>query len=117
MRILNRKAFLAMPAGTIFCPGGAFDFDGPRVKGDSLENDYWSRPLNIWDFDDSGEMADRGNAMLDRNASFPLNADEFRDGLFQSEELYLVYERADLEELQRIVAAALDATPTLQEGE
>lgn len=97
MKVVDRKTFLTLPAGTVFCRGGKWHFGELSVKGDSLSNDwsYWS-PGWI-DVDDWGDAIPKFEEMLETGSSHPGNTAEGRDGRFDDADLFLVFEKADLE--------------------
>lgn len=111
MRIYNRDEFLKLPAGTIFAKGKPQYFESLSVKADSMPNDFIYRQL-VW-FESHGDTGDefdlgrRFNAMVENGASFRMEQSYGRDGCFDDEDLFLVYESADLLELREIIDAAL----------
>ena len=120
MKIYRRDEFLKLPAGTIFAKGKPQYFESLSVKADSLPNDFIYRQL-VWfeSHGDTGDEFDQGfrfEAMVDHGASFPMNQSYGRDGCFDNEDLFLVYERADLLELRGVLDAAL-ALPSPQQQE
>lgn len=118
MKIYRRDEFLKLPAGTIFAKGKPQYFEGLSVKGDSLPDDFTCRQL-VWfenhgDTDDEFDQGYRFDAMVEGNASFPMGQSYGRDGCFDDEDLFLVYERDDLQELRGIIDKAL-ALPSPQQ--
>jgi hypothetical protein len=111
MRVVNRAEFLALPAGTIYAKGKPWHFEGVTIKGDSLADDWIYLDL-AWP-ESSGDMDsfDKLAAMLSEGASFPMQESYGRDGCFDAEEIFLVWERADLLALVAHINAALDTTP------
>lgn len=107
MKLINREAFLKMPAGTIFCKGQPWHFDGPKVKGDSLPNDYFFMSLD-WIESDGINDGQLFNDMLANGTSQPMNECEARDGCFDNDDLFLVYEQSDLVELKNIIDEAMN---------
>lgn len=118
MRIYRRADFLSLPAGTIFCKGKPWYFGSLHVKGDSLENDFCARDL-CWINSDSGDgERDSGtdfgalDEMLEEGTSYPIEDCEGRDGCFNDDDLFLVYEADDLRALMRDIENALTITET-----
>ncbi len=108
MKVYNRERFLELPPGTIYAKGKPWVFDGLMVKGDTLPYDDWFyRGLIDIDASHSGEWSDRLGRMLIEGDSYPMNTAYGRDGIFDSEELFLVYEEADLNELISVLVAAI----------
>jgi hypothetical protein len=100
MRVVNRKTFLTLPAGTIYCKGVQWAFDGLCIKDDSLENDWiyldpaWAAAR------DSGEATDLLEKSLETGASFA-GEDAFgRDGCFDDKDVFLIFEADDLKALR-----------------
>ncbi|CAN7374149.1 hypothetical protein LJR231_002241 [Phyllobacterium sp. LjRoot231] len=109
MKIYNRKDFLKLPAGIIFAKGQPFAFDEIQVKGDSLENDFFSREWTWISAHDSGEAMARLDEMLERGASYAINDAEGRDGLFDDNDIFLVFEPEDLQTMRQDIDAAVEA--------
>jgi hypothetical protein len=103
MRIVRRPEFLGLPAGTIYCAARSAedcDFGVMHVKADTLDyNDFVCLALNGIEAHDSDELMARMDAMLEAGASYPLEESFGRDGCFHDNEIYLIYERADLERI------------------
>lgn len=117
MRIIRRREFLKLPPGTIYCSAPSPDepvFGVMHVKADTLEyNDFVCLPLNGIDAHDSGQLIDRIDEMLQTGASYPLEESFGRDGCFDDNEIYLIYEPADLE---RIISYCQEALPKRAAG-
>ena len=102
MKIVDRKTFLGLPAGTLFAKYEPCVFGDLEIKHDSLENDYvTSGPLA------SRVMSDGSNDFFDKlqwaqlsGESLPMDfGDTIRDGLFEENQLFAVYEDRDVIEL------------------
>lgn len=108
MRVFNRKDFLALPAATIYAKGVPWAFGNLCIKGDTIGDDDWAYLDPAWvSADDSGEATSRLDEMLAAGASYPMEEDYGRDGSFDGEEVFLVFERPDLEKLRTMIDAAL----------
>lgn len=100
MRIVNRKEFLAMPSGTVYCKYERMGILGDLcIKYRSLKADWYY--LALADFDDcndSTEFVDKLDQMeKDPKLSYPLNCDTTaRDGLFEDNEMFMVYDKKDV---------------------
>lgn len=106
MKIVDRVTFLAMPAGTVFQKYKPHIFKGLEVKGETWGNDFIAAPLAAdgpWplDCDSSEQRIERLLAMADEGVSSgPLDFDSTaRDGCFDRDQLFGVWERADIEGL------------------
>lgn len=117
MKIYNRQAFLKLPPGVIFAKGQRWSFDSLMVKGESLNvdvqgliGDFTFRDL-VW-IDrgkNDAEQFDHLESMKREGASYPVNKDYIRDGYFDEEEIFLVYEREDLVSMLTAFSMALMA--------
>ena len=108
MRILNRDEFLKMPEGTLFSKGQPIYFNGLFVKGESMPNDFIYRDLIDWENTGSEDMVSRFYEMVDGKKSFPINEDYGRDGCFNKDDLFLIYEAEDLANLVATILTAMN---------
>lgn len=112
MRIYSRQEFLKLPVGTIYCKGKEWYFDNLCIKGESL---LWEDGMGDWyEMDpawvggkNSGECFDRLQEMLDKQASYPMQNAECRDGCFEDTDLFLVFEKNDLIILRDYIEQAI----------
>lgn len=108
MRAVNRKTFLSLPAGTIYCKGVRWAFDGLCIKDDSLEND-WIYLDPAWPSShDSGEACDILETSLATGSSFPCEDAMGRDGCFTDDAVFLIFEKDDLLALRSYIDRAID---------
>lgn len=108
MRLYQRAEFLKLPEGTIFNKGVQWNFGCLSVKGESTNyNDFYCCDLDWVDGNNSEECFDRLDSMLKDGASFPAQDSGCRDGLFDDDAIFLVWERADLEKLRGYVDDAI----------
>lgn len=115
MKIVDRKTFMALPAGTIFakipeliivqelCVKGDTIISS---KGDPIDWAYMS--IANWDSANSGEWADLYWRMADNDESHPCETTYGRDGMFSEDDKFLIFEHADLLALRANVDAALE---------
>jgi hypothetical protein len=114
MRIVNRKTFLSMPEGTLFSKYEPQITDGFGIKGNTLwhqgrpidfrEQDLLM-PVDCMSSDELMDILDKGERDGD---SFAVNLDcQGRDGCFDEDQLFLVWDRADVEKLIGRLQAAL----------
>ena len=102
MRIINRQEFLTLPEGTVFSEYEPCAFTGLFIKiGDCLLDDYFELPL-------VGNVKCRGSEgfieILEQarksGEGFDLDFDGGeRNGCFEDEQLYAVYDRQDIQQL------------------
>ena len=107
MKIYRRDAFLKLPPGTIYAQGRTWHFGTLAVKGDTIGDD-WSCLNPMWiEATDDGDQWAMLNAMLEGDASVPMETSYGRDGCFDIDALFLVAERDDLVKLRDVIDAAL----------
>ncbi len=119
MRIVDRKTFLAPPAGTIFCKFEPDIFGNLEIKGDSTTDaqgalvDFWAQDLagaikaeNTAEYMDACDRAVAGESIsLDFNS-------QGRDGLYRLDQLFAVWDPDNVRALiQRLQRALTDAQP------
>jgi hypothetical protein len=120
MRIVDRKTFLALPAGTVYAKFGKQPKDGSYVnlsngdiaiKGDTVHADFLVQEIAIPWFEGADSSDDHFgvlDGMLKGQKSPPLDYDcEGRDGLFDEDQLFAVWEREDLTRLISRLQVAL----------
>lgn len=109
MRIYNRTDFMKLPAGTIYCKGQPWYWGQISIKGETTQfNDFIEMDLATFDNDGSGDWVDKQEDMLKNGASYPLTDDYYgRDGCFDDNDIFLVYEAGDLQILKCIIEGAL----------
>ncbi|MDS1138566.1 hypothetical protein [Nitratireductor indicus] len=112
MRVYDRKGFLALPEGVIFCKGQPWAFDTLMVKGETMPtNDFTYLDLcDIVSFD-SGDWFARLEDSLQNGTSYPMGDDYGRDGTFSETDVFLVFEPDDLRNLIAFAEAALPTPP------
>lgn len=103
MKIVNREDFLKLPEGTFFCKGKQWYWDNFSVKGYSFINDF--QYMNLCDIqaDSSDQLVDRYDEMLEKGTSYPLRDSMGRDGFFEEDAVFLIYEREDLDKLIKMM--------------
>ncbi len=101
MKIYSRTEFMKLPEGIIFSSGVPFAFSDLLIKGETWEIDFLESSLVGVGIDSfsSEEHADRMDEMQEKGTSYPINSHFGREGLFDDEMIYLVYEKQDLEYL------------------
>lgn len=114
MKIVIAKEFRAMPAGTVFHHYEPHISGTMGIKGETFSgNDFWEQSLDgvcCLRAHNTDEMCSRLDEMKEKGASYPVDLNcEGRDGLFDDAQLFLVWERADVEALIARLGAALKA--------
>jgi hypothetical protein len=111
MRIINRKEFLSMPKGTVYSHYVPQVADGLMVKYETLTNDWVYQDLL---FNVAGETSEEASEKLtdaeERGASFILDLHcGSRDGMYDDNQLFMVYEKEDVKRLiKKLIEAALE---------
>lgn len=133
MRIVDRKTFLALPAGTVFMKWPAQPADGSyySLGPDGCVQIKWATCSGV-DFacqdlvpfpdgwSDSGDIVDDQIAMLRGEEGKPADYDcAGRDGLFDEDQLFLVWDVDAHQKLIDLLQRALTArlTPSPEPGE
>lgn len=109
MKIVNRKEFLKLPAGVIYTKFEPCIFGDIAIKGETIGDSDWA----FQDFlevkaHDSGEYSEILFDAFENGTSFDLDLECMgRDGLFDQEEHFAVFEQRDvvslIERLQKVV--------------
>lgn len=115
MRLYTRKEFMELPAGTIYvktqaiggCEGLCVKSETMYSKIDGESIDFYCRELTTYDADDSKDAVEKWDAMLKNKKSVSIEQDYGRDGMFDNEDLFLVYEENDLNELISVFKEAI----------
>ena len=104
MKIIDRKGFLGLPAETLFSKYEPSIFDPLEIKGDSLifnpdgSGDFCSQQIH--DAIDSHSSGDFGNKLddaLELGKSLTMDFDcQGRDGCFDQDQLFAVWEKKDV---------------------
>ena len=115
MRIVDRATFLTLPAGTLYAKvspdPSCCVFGELLIKGESLGNDWVVQELVGWftDCNDSGELIeawDQLRAGGERAVDFDCDG---RDGLFDMDQMFAVFNRTDhINLLKRLITALGD---------
>lgn len=112
MKIIDRKTFLAMPEGTLFAKYEPCNFGDLQIKGDSLHNDFFTQELSgAIEHNNGMDFSDKLFDAAANGTSLPVDLQcQGRDGLFDDDQLFAVWEAKDVEQLiERIQQAQRDA--------
>jgi hypothetical protein len=105
MKVVKAVEFLALPEGTIFAQDEHWAFDGLRIKGQTVGEQFWSMdPAGVA----ASNLAERFHVfelMLKEGASVPMDDNETRD--FADDDHFLIFERADLSRLRAMIDKAI----------
>jgi hypothetical protein len=117
MKIVDRAAFLDLPEGTVYAKGEPWAFGSLSIKGESVANRDWWYLDPCWvEAEDSNQAFDRLDEMRTTGASYPMESAVSRDGLFDQDAIFMVFERDDLLKLKDMVDTAIAAaSPAIME--
>lgn len=119
MKIVDRLTFLGMPAGTIYAKYEPCFFQEMGIKGETLfseegePRDWLYQDLitpSFADAGDSGEWFSHLDAIQDGQDSSPLERIESRDGCFDADQLFAIWEAADIRFVMSLLQEGLDAS-------
>ena len=98
MKIINRKEFLEMPKGTVYSKFEPCIFGDICIKEESLENDWFYQDIvDAIDVNDSGEFGEVLCRAEKTRESIPMDFYCIsRDGLFDNDQLFSVWEKKDV---------------------
>ncbi len=103
MKILNRKEFLKLPSGVFYSTYEPTIFGTLCIKGETIENSgdfYMNSIVDSVDCFDTDEFVDILHNSKNTGKSFNMNFDVFeRDGLFEKDQLFCVWEKKDVGKL------------------
>lgn len=119
MKIVNRLEFMKLPSGTLYKKFTTpFAFEDLAVKFDSLSfhedgtGDFVRMGLAEVEWDETSQMFDRLDEMMEQGASYPLDLDcAGRDGCFEPDAMFLVFEREDVIKLRDFLTELLATSP------
>jgi hypothetical protein len=109
MKIVDRKTFLALPAGTVFSKFEPNIICETMIKGDTVAGvDFYYSNLTSLHVPNSGEWIEQIDRLVAGEA-VPLDFEsECRDGCFDMHQMFAVWEQCDIdaliERLQRLAA-------------
>jgi hypothetical protein len=115
MKIVNRQKFLDLPPGTFFSEGRQWYFETLKIKGDTFHGGTgdFGELDPAWVASETGPDAfDRLNEMLANGSSYPMEDAMGRNGMFEADALYLVFEKADLLQLREMIDEAVAVSPS-----
>ena len=105
MKIVNKMEFYALPKGTLYSDYSPYIFNDLKVKQSTIYDE--SKPIDFIyesligniDADSSGHFVDMLDDAEKNKNSLPMDFEcSERDGLFEEEQLFAIYEKNDLED-------------------
>ena len=109
MKIIKRDEFLKLPAGILFQKGKPWVFEIPLIKGRTIIDtkgrniDFHYETIFDCDGDDDDVCIDTWDKMLDHRAEFEAESTGGRDGCFNDDDLFMVYDNKDRENIRAII--------------
>ena len=107
MKLVNLEKFVQLPAGTIYKKTSGLELE---IKGDWVSEDGrdWSSALFAADCDDGQDT----HIGLMLGESYPVRIEEYgRDGCFEDDAEFMIYEKWDLEQLRTLIDRAILISP------
>lgn len=102
MRIVDRKTFLSLPEGTVYCKyTSCGSFYGLEIKCSSADKADWIYAPLTGEID-SEDSTDFQNKMFEyeRGVEFRFDLDVTqRDGFFEEGQLFAIYDKSDIQQL------------------
>jgi hypothetical protein len=114
MKLLNRDDFMKLPKGVVFCKGKPCFFEGMQIKGntsfkdDGTPFDFFARDLCMFETNSSDDFTNTYFKAIESGVfGRSLNKSECRDGIFDNDDKFLVYDLDDLCELRSLINEAI----------
>lgn len=107
MKLVNLQTFIELPAGTIYKKTSGSELE---IKGDWVSDDGrdWSSTEFAADCDHDTDT----HIGLMLGESYPIRVEHYgRDGCFEDDVEFLIYEKWDLEQLRLIIDRAIQVSP------
>lgn len=122
VKLVNRRTFLALPAGTVFQKYGDFGRQSVSIKHDTTpcSSDFWYVDLaEPWpeNCQDSGQFFDMQEAFQNGDNFGPLDFECLaRDGRFYKDQMFAVWNSNDVVRLINALQESLAATLAAEGG-
>lgn len=107
MKIVNRETFLSLPENTVYsysgwqvnCPNT--NIEGFFIKGATVVGvDYYEQAIPDFDWDNTDDRFESIRSAAEDGCELKIDLrTETRNGMFDKEQLYLVWDRDDIESL------------------
>jgi len=112
MKIVNLDEFRKLPEMTCFRKYRPAYCDDIQFKGETWEHDFIAMSFDMPDNNGSDQLFDRLDEMERTGCSYPVEVDGWgRDGLFEKDQLFMIYEKADLEAIHKLIGEAIEVAP------
>ena len=124
MKIVDRKTFMQMPKGTVFCKFPRFDegdhsssklafaVQEPMILDGTTESDFYYIEPGFMTPVDGKSCTEDDNILMDMEANlgkeYPFEAFSSRDGMYEGDEVgFAIYSRSEVEEMICLLQKAL----------
>lgn len=114
MKIVDRKTFLALPAGTVYSKYAPCHCEEIAIKHSTIaDNDWVYTSIDTISFVDSDGSSDLYDTLLAAQVGDSINTDitmdsAYRDGLFDNEQQFMIYSKDDTKKLIDLLTQTLD---------
>lgn len=119
MKIVDKKDFLKLKKGTLFCKYERCNTGEVCIfMGECNSDDFYFKP--IFEIDESQSPFDNYPELLldaeknNKNLKIDTTLDSMRDGIFDNDEKYMVFEFNDTVDLRKILDKAIELIITIQ---
>lgn len=101
MKIVNLETFRSLPNGTVYTKYEPCCFEGLCVKQGTIEHDFFYESItDEIECHGSGDMVDKLSLAKETGCSIKMDFEAtMRDGFFEENQLYAVWEKEDVEGL------------------
>lgn len=103
MRVYKRDDFLKLPAGIIFSQGNKWCFQDISVKGETLTNDFMYMDFCTLEAQNSDMLFTQLEDSLENGTSYTINESYTRDGYFDDQDVFLVFEKDDISKMEGLL--------------
>ena len=114
MKIVSRKQLMALPPGTVYHDWEPCNWGTMKIKRDTIpvedgySGDWWLVLVPQLDVDDFGQEVEVTDLMVANGTSHAVDlVVPQRDGCFDHEQMYAVWERSDVEALIKVLQSGL----------
>jgi hypothetical protein len=107
MKLVNLNEFIRLPAGTLYKKQSGVELE---IKGDWVSDDGRDWSTTSFAANCGNDQDTHIGLMI--GESYPIQTEMYgRDGCFQDDEQFLIYEKWDLEQLKQLLERAIDVSP------
>ncbi len=114
MKLVDRKTFLALPSGTVYAKYEPCYCQDIGVKHSTIgDNDWAYTSVDTISFVDSNSSNELTDGLLSMKVGDSINTEiimdsAYRDGMFDEEQLFMVYSKEEVQSLIGLLTETLD---------